>query len=102
VSDQGAEAGARGQLDRMAEVAALKAPSTNVPLRLPRSRMRAHLSLMESSQWKRDTVGSAMTRSHDGAEPMVQRPAANSRCVERAGPSITSSEKPQTSSGPNV
>ena len=44
-----------------------------VPLRLPRSRMRAGWPPATISQWKRETVGSVRTRSFDSWVPMSER-----------------------------
>ena len=38
-------------------------PSTTVPFRLPWSRTRTRSASITISQWKRETVGSSMTRS---------------------------------------
>src|SRR5262249_49234208 len=48
-----------------------------VPLRLPRSRTRTNAPAIDSSQWKRETVESSITRSLDGCEPIAQRSAGS-------------------------
>jgi hypothetical protein len=64
-------------------------PETEVPLRLPRSLTRTTPPAIASSQWKRDTVGSSITRSFDGCEPIAQRSAVWAHAAPVAGPAVT-------------
>jgi hypothetical protein len=73
----------------------IRTPSISVPLVLPQSRITMVLPRTETSQWNRDTVRSASTRSLPSAVPIRAISLPTCARAPRDGPSTTASATDQ-------